>query len=101
MLNFLCLSRLTVEDDIHQLVTEEFPTQMENLDETTSGLFSSVLTKGMSEGRSQDNKNVKKYIVSIYGLLNMPMDKTQWGIHNGQTASLLCPMDVLEGSKEW
>lgn len=64
-------------------------------------LLSKGISAGMRDAHNQDVRNLKRYIATIYTLVDPPARKGEWGFRYGCTASLLRPVDVAVGSAQW
>jgi hypothetical protein len=87
--------------DIWGLLWERHRQALEKVEADGPGLLGHNLQAGIRDAHAKDVKVLKKHIVDIYALENMPADKTQWGAYNEQTASLLQPQGVDKGSTDW
>jgi hypothetical protein len=94
-------SRIDARETVFQLAHRYYPKLLEAAPSEGTGALGINLKHGMQKAHNQNVKVLKTQIARIYSLSDMPAERRQWGIHNAQTASLLRPMGVVEGSKEW
>jgi hypothetical protein len=92
---------MIAEEDVWLLVDKYFRTELRDVSKNGAGLLCSTLDRGLRDGRAADIKSLKPIIAAIYELDDMPTDRSLWGVHSPQTASLLRPDGVEKDSKAW
>ena len=94
-------TRIETEDAIYSLAKKHHPSHLALVASHGPGLLGRAIQYGIGDAHATDVKAIKQRIIDIYELVSMPSKKSGWGAHHLQTARLLRPEGVNEGSTEW